>query len=197
MKKLLAGFVLFVFTVILLSSCGNSSKLAITKRHYRSGYYVNLGSKKQTTTATTSVKTPSIKVKEQIAPVIAARSESYTNANIPVAISEKSTIVKEIITPKRVQENSFISASSIPLTQKAFTENTRANNDISGSPGDGHNDRNSVSVPFVLIVLCAIFIPPLGVGLMYGIDSYFWIDLILTLLFFFPGMIFALIVVLM
>jgi len=68
---------------------------------------------------------------------------------------------------------------------------------MSGSVGDGHHDRDNSSVPFVVIVLCAIFIPPLGVGLMYGINSYFWIDLILTLLFFFPGMIFALIVVLM
>jgi uncharacterized membrane protein YqaE (UPF0057 family) len=197
MKKLYAGFVLFVITVILLSSCGNSSKLAITKRHYRTGYYVDFGSKKQAKTATAIVKTSSANVKQQIAPILAAKSESSTNENIPVAVSEKSRIVEKMATPKRMQENNLISANSIPLLQKPLTENNWSTNDISGSPGDGRGDRNSVSVPFVVIVLCAIFIPPLGVGLMYGINSYFWIDLILTLLFFFPGMIFALIVVLM
>jgi len=45
-------------------------------------------------------------------------------------------------------------------------------------------------------VLCAIFIPPLGVFLHVGIGVAFWINLILTLLFFLPGMIHALWVIL-
>lgn len=46
-------------------------------------------------------------------------------------------------------------------------------------------------------VLFAILIPPLGVYLHEGeINTRFWIDLILTLLFFIPGMIYALIIVL-
>jgi uncharacterized membrane protein YqaE (UPF0057 family) len=48
-----------------------------------------------------------------------------------------------------------------------------------------------------LQVLFAILIPPLGVYLHEGeINKRFWIDLLLTLLFFLPGMIYALIVVL-
>jgi len=49
----------------------------------------------------------------------------------------------------------------------------------------------------VLQVIFAILIPPLGVYLHEGvINGKFWIDLLLTLLFFLPGMIYALIVVL-
>ena len=49
----------------------------------------------------------------------------------------------------------------------------------------------------IVQVICAIFIPPLGVYLHEGeINNKFWIDLLLTLLFFLPGMIYALIVVL-
>jgi uncharacterized membrane protein YqaE (UPF0057 family) len=49
----------------------------------------------------------------------------------------------------------------------------------------------------ILQIIFAILIPPLGVFLHEGeINSRFWIDLILTLLFFIPGMIYALIVVL-
>lgn len=40
-------------------------------------------------------------------------------------------------------------------------------------------------------VLAAIFLPPLGVFLQVGLGKDFWINLVLTMLFFFPGMIHA------
>lgn len=49
----------------------------------------------------------------------------------------------------------------------------------------------------VLLVILAILLPPLAVYLHQGeINTKFWIDLVLTLLFFLPGIIYALIVVL-
>ena len=49
----------------------------------------------------------------------------------------------------------------------------------------------------VIQVIFAILIPPLGVYLHEGeINKRFWIDLLLTILFFIPGMIYALVVVL-
>ncbi len=49
----------------------------------------------------------------------------------------------------------------------------------------------------VLLVILAILLPPLAVYLHEGeINSKFWISLLLTLLFFLPGVIYALIVVL-
>lgn len=49
----------------------------------------------------------------------------------------------------------------------------------------------------VLLVILAILLPPLAVYLHQGeINTKFWISLILTLLFFLPGVIYALIVVL-
>jgi uncharacterized membrane protein YqaE (UPF0057 family) len=47
----------------------------------------------------------------------------------------------------------------------------------------------------VLLIILAILIPPLAVGLKEGIGSRFWISLLLTLLFFVPGVIYALLVV--
>lgn len=48
----------------------------------------------------------------------------------------------------------------------------------------------------ILAVLLAILIPPLGVWYWEGsIGTNFWIDLILTLLFWLPGMIFAFLVI--
>lgn len=52
------------------------------------------------------------------------------------------------------------------------------------------------SSPSVLEIIFAILIPPLGVYLHENdTNNKFWIDLLLTLLFFLPGMIYALIVV--
>jgi uncharacterized membrane protein YqaE (UPF0057 family) len=54
----------------------------------------------------------------------------------------------------------------------------------------------SQRVETILLVILAILIPPLAVYLAKGIGTEFWISLILTLLFFIPGIIYALIVVL-
>lgn len=49
----------------------------------------------------------------------------------------------------------------------------------------------------LLLVILAILLPPLAVYLHEGvINGKFWLDLILTLIFFLPGVIYALIVVL-
>lgn len=48
----------------------------------------------------------------------------------------------------------------------------------------------------VLCAIVAIFIPFLGVGLYMGITTEFWISLLLTILFFIPGLIYALWVIL-
>lgn len=58
------------------------------------------------------------------------------------------------------------------------------------------SDSPSGDTDLLLLVIIAIFIPPLAVGLYEGITTNFWIDLILTLLFFVPGLIFALVVLL-
>jgi len=55
----------------------------------------------------------------------------------------------------------------------------------------------AANVDTVVLVILAILLPPLAVYLHQGeINSKFWIALLLTLLFFLPGVIYALIVVL-
>ncbi len=44
----------------------------------------------------------------------------------------------------------------------------------------------------VLRILLAIFLPPVAAFLTVGIGLHFWLNLILTLLFFIPGVIHAL-----
>jgi uncharacterized membrane protein YqaE (UPF0057 family) len=51
-------------------------------------------------------------------------------------------------------------------------------------------------IPKIVLIILAFFIPPLAVGLKEGITAQFWINLILTLIFWLPGFIHALVVVL-
>ncbi|KAA3438827.1 YqaE/Pmp3 family membrane protein [Rufibacter hautae] len=56
--------------------------------------------------------------------------------------------------------------------------------------------RDAKEASDIVEILLAIFIPPLGVFLHEGeVNSRFWISLLLTLLFFLPGVIYALLVV--
>ncbi|MES2336725.1 MAG: YqaE/Pmp3 family membrane protein [Pseudomonadota bacterium] len=48
----------------------------------------------------------------------------------------------------------------------------------------------------IVQIIAAVLLPPLGVFLKRGIGGPFWISIVLTLIAFFPGMIYALWIVL-
>jgi uncharacterized membrane protein YqaE (UPF0057 family) len=49
--------------------------------------------------------------------------------------------------------------------------------------------------PGIGAIIAAILLPPLGVWLIRGLGAAFWISLLLTCVAFFPGTLFALIVI--
>lgn len=77
-----------------------------------------------------------------------------------------------------------VNKESLRQNKKEIKKQLKAAKDVKGGA-----DR-------VLCAIIAIFIPFLGVGLYMGITTEFWISLILTLLFFLPGLIYALWVIL-
>jgi len=44
----------------------------------------------------------------------------------------------------------------------------------------------------VVKIILAIFLPPVAAFMQVGLTNLFWINLVLTLIFFFPGMVHAL-----
>lgn len=48
----------------------------------------------------------------------------------------------------------------------------------------------------ILHIILAILLPPLGVALAFGIGKQFWINLLLTILGYIPGIIHALVILL-
>lgn len=62
---------------------------------------------------------------------------------------------------------------------------------------NSENKKKAGDTNTLLLVIVAILLPPLAVYLHQGeINSKFWIDLLLTLLFYLPGLIYALVVIL-
>ncbi len=193
MKKLLAPFTLFAVSSILLSSCSGPSTIALTKRHYRTGYYIDWAGKKPTSTTTIE------RVTKNIEPKIAFKTIEKPETAINTSSAHLEVVPVKLNTSKKGFAANHINViADKTYTASALNQNENMLNINGINNTTAITDvRVDANVAFVVIVICAIFLPPLGVALMYGIHTYFWVDLILTLLFFFPGMIFALIVVLM
>lgn len=52
--------------------------------------------------------------------------------------------------------------------------------------------QNRSGISDLLLVIIAIILPPLAVGLVDGLRAPFWLDILLTILFYIPGLIYAL-----
>ena len=203
MKKPGTLLVIFIAIATLLTSC--SEQLTLTKRHYKSGYYVDFSSKKNTEAkpiadtknvndrqniATTATITPALEVKTEI------QAQNQGGVSTTAIIYKKKRAKTPVI--KYSPEKTIASNNAASEATEYKTA------ELSADAADNLTRANSTSdviivsgLSLILIVIITIFIPPLGVALVYGIDLHFWIDLILTLLFFIPGLIYGLVVVLM
>jgi len=198
MNKLPIQVILLTSIIALLSSCSKQSSFSLTKRLYRSGYYVDFGSKGHTPKNAT-VATGNKKSTNQILPLETIKAGNLQIANASYLAPEKIAVAAKNTEAKKSTFSKNVIANYVSPEQNVFTPASTFHNTVSESITATQDEVRVyvVNVPFVIILLCAIFIPPLGVGLMYGLNIYFWVDLLLTLLFFIPGLIFALVVVLM
>jgi uncharacterized membrane protein YqaE (UPF0057 family) len=158
--------------VVFFSSC---STLRIEKRKYTGGWYVDFGNNakpqagvdhpQEEITATEAVAAE----QQEAAAVAPVFSEGDNCAQNPVAGTPGETI---IIAPTNDEERAVTNS---PAEQKQ-------------TPVAKHNKRTSVpsSEPaddmLILLVILAIFIPPLAVYLKEGVTPMFWITLILWLI---------------
>ena len=60
----------------------------------------------------------------------------------------------------------------------------------------GHERRSSITITDPIKILFAILLPPLGVFFEVGFKGHFWLNILLTLLGYIPGIIHALYVIL-
>ncbi|MFB9862295.1 YqaE/Pmp3 family membrane protein [Rufibacter immobilis] len=104
----------------------------------------------------------------------------------PAAVAPTETAEKATLQP---QEAAMLESAKHKLATMTKAERKEFKKEVKEALRQTH-DTNKI-----LLIILAILIPPLAVGLYEGITSRFWISLLLTLLFFVPGLIYSLLVV--
>jgi len=124
---------------------------------------------------------------------LVAFSFSYSAQGVVSIKNDKSASAKEIAPSK--QEIEKAKAEFDKLTKKEKRVKKRKLKKQLKSYLKAARKSGSVSNTTLLAII-AIFIPPLAMGLYDGITSRFWLSLLLTILFFIPGLIYTLVVIL-
>ena len=120
--------------------------------------------------------------------VRAASSETLSKSIRDSGIN-KEMVLNDVVVTDALKE--FKSLSRVDRKMR-IAEAKKALKDYKAQKASGE-----VSTNTLLLVILAILLPPLAVALHEnGINGKFWLDLLLTLLFYLPGLIYALIVVL-
>jgi len=197
MKKLLTSSALLLAGAVMITTIGHAQSISITKRHYTGGYYIDFGSKKKATSKTETAQP----VQQNIASV-----ETKSVNSIPVVSNEApmqmNMVAVNNVSVKR-EKTKKQNASINVVAKSANTEVSNTTNVFSPVSDDSitkvsatESSSNAAGMPLILLIIITILIPFLGVGLAKGVHFEFWLDLILTLLFYVPGLIYGLIVIL-
>ncbi len=192
--KYFRSFLLALFTLSILASCKTNTDLNssswIQKRRYTKGFHVDLKKNhKHEREGKTSVyqMEPANSLEGEMIASKEIQPELAVGDRASFAIPEstkqkKAKKVSQTVSPGMVTNNSFYDPSDQFVAPLPFSP---------APPAAPNSDLN-----FWLILILTILIPPLGIGLVFGIEKEFWISLVLTLLFYFPGLIYSLIILL-
>ena len=192
---------------LILGSCGSSNNVVsnrlIQKRKYKKGFFFKSNKDLRVVRENAKEKNSVVVNGEniEIYDGLSANISPAQDLNTSLALGKERQATKDLI-PLRIEDVS-IQRNSKETNSPQFISNTKTKNEVRTSSREKIEQRrkidsNSTSADdrLILLVILAILIPPLAVFLARGIGTEFWISLILTLLFYFPGMIYSLLVVL-
>ena len=192
---------------LILGSCVSSNNVVsnglIQKRKYKKGFFFKSNADLRVVRENAKEKNSVVVNGEniEIYDGLSADISPSQDLNTSLALGKEIQATKDLI-PLGVGEVS-IQTKLKETNSPQFISNTKTKNEVRTSSREKIEQRrkidsNSTSADdrLILLVILAILIPPLAVFLARGIGTEFWISLILTLLFYFPGMIYSLLVVL-
>ncbi len=196
-----------LITGTILASCGVSQNgfggSSIQKRKYTKGFYLSHNKSNKSTDNKSVVVEEEKLVEMNEAPISDVKSTLIQeNGEVKQSVLVEETaaqVVTENRTKKLVRKNKVTEKS--PLESPKKSKKKDSNNQFFTKEQDkktqkSNNSGGSSDSMFILAVIFAILIPPIGVLIHTNID---WLKvlicLLLTFLFFLPGMIYALLVV--
>jgi len=195
MKKnnyiLISGFIAVSF---LFGSCKSLTNFSIEKRQHRGGYYVDWGNSKVKTDPAKNTAAVKEQKDKKKAPAAKATATPTIRRETAAAVEQPETKPATTATPDQKSES--YSKNSFKVKEEPVAQKEKASKKLSSfsySFSDLDKGASSDTPDWVLAVLC-ILLPPLAVFLAVGIGSEFWISILLTLLFWIPGVIYAFII---
>ena len=174
------------------------------KRHYNSGYHVEWLSQKGKVTKAEPAAQPEKEMDQQLAMQEESQMVEQEVAVVaPVTTAElvAPVVTEKVEAPAKKETSNKVVKQEVRKEMKAAQKEMKsiekgfsADATVAALDQAGSSPLSDVNV--ILLVILAILLPPLAVGLHRGIGTEFWISLLLTILFWIPGVIYALLVVL-
>jgi len=192
MKKIVLGTLGIFVGSLLLVSCSSESNVlsSFSKRKYLKNF-------KETK------KSYEVVIEEETAQL----EETKTNESIIEPTNPSNPIIEEnnlVLTQETLQLTNVVTPKKVAKQiEKEFRNwdkfnRTYQNELLVSNEQYNHSQKSasSFSVNEIVLAILAIFIPPLAVYLHEdAITANFWVDLVLTLFFWLPGIIFAFLVI--
>jgi uncharacterized membrane protein YqaE (UPF0057 family) len=183
--------------ISLLSSC--ASNFSLTKRRYSNGFQVQVGlfgkEKQQQQTATTPNKTADALPFEALN---AQKQKQLAYHQQPASASALDIRFTKTPHDARIQTGAIPSAQQSEVSRgEKYLATAILSHSAKKPAKQGLSQQQKMDDNTLLYLIVAFFIPFLGVLLYEGeITNRFWISLLLTLLFWLPGFIYAALVIL-
>jgi uncharacterized membrane protein YqaE (UPF0057 family) len=210
MRKMIKNLLCLCITAVVLASCGTSNNVVnhgiFQKRKHTSGIFIKTRgtaktedvavaekpvAKKQAVIAAEPVRTAAVEAVETEETSVAENTVAAVET--PARVSDAVVASEEAATPAAHK-----SAAQAPVvnTERQSEGEIRKSLKMDVKKHKKQSGQGNSDDMFILAVIFAILIPPIGVLIYTNID---WLKvlicLLLTLLFFLPGMIYALLVV--
>jgi uncharacterized membrane protein YqaE (UPF0057 family) len=203
MKKLSLLMTILSCSVLLLSSCSKIGSISVNKRHYRGGYNIDIGSDNTVAASHRRVKTVSPINITEVNPEAASSTFDIAEERNSVSTEKATAATEPEISPKQIEKKKhnakasnsifYVSKQSI-ATVRQIVKAEKLKKQMASMPDvNALSNSSSSNTPMWLLIVLCILLPPLAVGLKFGIGNEFWISILLTLLFWIPGVIYALI----
>lgn len=164
------------------------------------GYQVNIkGNNQENKRNSVTTEMESVEAK----PVNALKSDNMAQASLSNEITEAdmktnptTPFAKESTTSKKAEREMKTTPLKTQIETSEKLSKHRFSKKYRGSSNfvvPANTTVASGGESLLLYIILGIIIPPLAVGLLYGIGTEFWISLVLTIIIWLPGAIYALI----
>lgn len=198
-------FTLFSLVLFLFASCATTNDVVsdrrIQKRKYTKGYFVASNDKVKTETET------EIETETKVGNTTVAEDRNVQSRSISAIATEKITPpavlayeAEEVVLPaplanqpKHTEPSEALSANASSDARHTVVKRNHAQEGFDTSIALNGELASADDTEYLLMLILAILLPPLPIFIIFGLETEFWISLILTILLWLPGAIYAII----